>query len=148
MDWRGQSTKCRIASKATGIIPTQSAVSLVAFLPNLQQPTYLYKHLVQFHECNSLSQTFKAPITEDQLVVPLHFLQLSLWRIKPAFRTEDIRIWTEDNGAAMDSPNGVSTCHNQLVNTIVSPRWKFYPISVPPGRNTSLNVSPSDGTNL
>ena len=94
--------------------PTQSAVLLTAVFPEMHPPTYLYNNLVQFHKRNALPQTLKAPVPEDELVVLFHFLQLRLWNTEPAFGTEDIRVWTEDSGTAMDGPNGVSARYSQL----------------------------------
>lgn len=101
-------------------MPTQSIVLLIAVIPRMHQPTYLYNNLVQFHICNSLPQTLEAPVPEDELVVLFHFLQLRLWDIESAFGTEGIRVCTEDSRTAMDGPSGVSAHYSQLSNTVES----------------------------
>ena len=50
--------------------PTRSETLRVITLPRMPQTTYLYKDLVQFHQCNILSHAFEAPGREDQVIVP------------------------------------------------------------------------------
>ena len=137
-----------ISPQQLNIAPTQSTISQVTILLDLKRPTYLYKNFVQFNHRNGLSQTFEAPVAEDELVVPFHFLQLGLGGFEPALGSENAGVWAKNDSAAVDRPTGVATRGGQPGKVSRKDDIELYPMSVPPGRNTPFNVSPSGGTLL
>ena len=59
------------------------------------------------------------PVPENQLGVLLDLSQSRLWDIEPAFRAENVGVWTEDVGIAMDSPNRKSVDNNNKPGSAV-----------------------------